>query len=437
MRNIRVGLIGLGTVGSGVLHILRNHTAELERRTGTTFQITRFASRSPEKWTSLGMDASLGTTDPEEVAAAPDVDLLVELMSGVEVPRRVLLRAFETGKNVVTANKALLSECGDEIFAAATRAGRKIGFEASVCGGVPIIQLLKTGFASENIRRVVGIVNGTCNFILTEMTQRRAGLAETLAEAQRRGFAEADPTLDVNGMDSAHKLTLLAMLAWGVRVSATDVRVQGIEGIATEDIAYADEMGMTIKLLAVARRDDADRIGLSVDPTLVPSSSVIGQVHGAVNAVLIDGEHVGPLVMTGAGAGQMPTANAVVADMIEIARVASSTAPCDEFPTGVPEEGRARADILPPDEIPAEYYLRFTALDRPGVLANIATHLAQNGISIAQVVQHGRDRHEAVPVIILTHEATAGAIRESIARVDASAHVTRPTVVMNVLREVP
>lgn len=436
MKKIRVGMVGLGTVGSGVLHVLRTNAEELARRTGTVFELTRFASRSPERWEGLGLDPAKGATNPMDVALAEDVDLFVEVMGGVEGPRELVKAALKSGKCVVTANKALLAEHGDEIFAVATHVGRRIGFEASVCGGVPVIELLKTGFASENIRRLVGIVNGTCNFMLTEMADKGTDYADALAEAQRLGFAEADPTLDVNGMDSAHKLALLSLVAWGVRLKTDEVAVSGIEAVSSIDINFARELGMTVKLVASAVRGDDDRLSLSVDPTLVPSSSLMGQVHGPVNAVMIDGRHVGPLVISGAGAGRLPTANAVVADMLEAARFLDRPSCDDAAPTGYPEKLRRDAVLLPAEDARAEYYLRFTALDRPGVLAMIAQDLAQRGISIAQVIQHGRDKKEAVPVMILTHEARRGDLESAVAEIDRSDKIMKPTVVMKVLREV-
>ncbi|MBZ0274345.1 homoserine dehydrogenase [bacterium] len=436
MQTIRIGLVGIGTVGASVVAILRDLEAELLRRADARIEIARYASRRKDRWEELGLDPARGTTDPLAVASDPDVDVVIEVMGGVETAREVVLAALAAGKDVVTANKALLAGHGDEIFDAADRAGRMIGFEASVCGGIPVIHVLKRSLASERIRRLVGIVNGTCNFVLSEMAEAGGDFAGALAEAQRRGFAEADPTLDISGADSAHKLALLSILAWGVRLSHTSIALQGIEAISDVDVAFAAELGMTPKLLAIARRNDDGRYALFVGPCLVPARSLIGRVRGSLNAVLIEGEHLGPFIMTGAGAGGMPTANSVVSDVIEIAR-ARAGGVAMRHPTGFPEDKRLEPELVPFAEQEEEFYLRFSVPDQPGVLAGISTALSERGISIAQVIQHGRSVGQTVPLMILTHEARRGDVAEAIHAIDAMPFIKDKAVIMNVIKEVP
>ncbi|MCB9477236.1 MAG: homoserine dehydrogenase [Deltaproteobacteria bacterium] len=435
MKTIRLGLLGLGTVGSGVLEILARQGEELTRRTGARFEVARYCSRSPEKWAALGLDPSKGTTDPMALVNDPKIDVLVELAGGIDLPKKVILAALDEGKDVVTANKALLSECADEIFAAVSEANARLGFEASVCGGIPIIRLLQNGLASERIKRLTGIVNGTCNYILTVMTDAPRPFDEVLAEAQALGYAEADPTLDIDGSDSAHKLSLLAMLAWGVRLKYSDIHTHGITEITATDIAAAGELKMIVKLLAVAERHDDGRLGLYVGPHLLPEDSVLGQVSDATNAVMVDGANIGQLVITGAGAGKLPTANSVVADLIAVARQRVQEADPFNAPAGFPEDARAAANVVPFEEQIASFYLRISAIDKPGVLADVARILADHKISIASMIQHGRDEGESVSVIILTHEASRGALKDAVARIDDLETTTDRTVVMTVMED--
>jgi homoserine dehydrogenase len=402
LKPVRVALLGCGTVGEGVVKLMRRNAAMMTRRLGAPLELAGVADRSLRPMPALGLTPRMITRDAAALVVRPDVDIVVELFGGIEPARALILNALAAGKDIVTANKALLAERGEEIFSAAAKAGMTVGFEASVGGGVPIIRTLREALAGDRQRAVYGIVNGTCNSILTMMTERGAEFAEALDEAQRMGLAEANPALDIEGHDAAHKLCLLVTLAFGAMLKPSQVYTEGIGRITQADIVYARELGYTIKLLAIARDDDG-AIEARVHPTMIPARHLLASVAGAFNAIYIHGEALGSTMYVGLGAGQMPTATAVMADLLEIARARIAGARAHAL--GYPMDSVARARVKPMDDVLCEYYLRFEARDKPGVLGAIASVLGRNSISIASVIQQGRGVESTVPVIMRTHEA--------------------------------
>ncbi len=405
VKPIRLALLGCGTVGEGVVRLMRRNAAMFERRLGAPLELAGVADRSLKPIPELGLDKSLIVRDGAALVERPDVDIVIELFGGHEPARTLILKALAAGKDVVTANKALLAENSAEIFGAAAKAGLAVGFEASVGGGVPIIRTLREALAGDRQRAVYGIVNGTCNSILSMMTESGCEFADALREAQRAGLAEADPTLDIEGHDAAHKLCLLVTLAFGVRLEPRDVYTEGISRLTLADIKYARELGYVVKLLAIAKDDDG-AIEARVHPTMVPARHLLAGVSGAYNAIYIHGEALGASMYFGLGAGQMPTATAVMADVLETARhrVAGARG-AGAHALGYPMPHLKRARVKPMDDVVCEYYLRFMARDQPGVLGAIASILGRNGISIVSVLQQGRGVETTVPVIMRTHEA--------------------------------
>ncbi len=400
---MRIALLGCGTVGSGVVKLLRRNRELLREKLGAPLDLVGIADRSLKPDSELGITARLITRDAAALVERPDVDIVVELFGGYEPARSLILRAFRAGKDVVTANKALLAGHGEQIFRAAARAGVGIGFEASVGGGVPVIRTLREALAGDRHRSVHGIVNGTCNSILTTMSERGDDFSEALAEAQRRGLAEADPALDIEGHDSAHKLCLLVMLAFGVMLKPSQVHTEGITHVTQADIVYARELGYAIKLLAIAKDDDG-AIEARVHPTMIPIRNLLASVRDAYNAINVQSEALGSTFYFGEGAGQMPTATAVIADILDIARRRIAGPSARGFPLGYPLGALRPARIKPMSDVVCEYYLRFAARDRPGVLGAIASVLGRNGISLVSVIQQGRGVETTVPVIMRTHE---------------------------------
>jgi homoserine dehydrogenase len=413
VKPVRIAILGCGTVGEGVVRLLRQNAPMLDSRLGTSIEIAGIADRSLKPNAALGITRELITRDPEALVTREDIDVVVELFGGIEPARSLILRAFQAGKDVVTANKALLAEHGDAVFGAAARAGLAIGFEASVGGGIPIMRTLREALAGDRQRAVYGIVNGTCNSILSMMTDAGAEFADALAEAQRTGLAEADPTLDIEGHDAAHKLCLLVTLAFGTSLKPAQVYTEGISGIARADIDYARELGFTIKLLAIAK-DDHGAIEARVHPTMIRSRHLLASVDGAFNAIYVDSEALGATMYYGRGAGMMPTATAIVADLIEIARQRLSGARGGAHPLGFPSTMVRRARVKPMDDVLCEYYLRFMARDQSGVLGTIASVLGRQQISIGSVIQQGRGVETTVPVIMRTHQARERNLRRAL-----------------------
>jgi len=416
LKPVRLALLGCGTVGEGVVRLLRRNAAMFERKLGAPLELAGVADRSLKPIPSLGIDAKLITRDGAALVERDDIDIVVELFGGYEPARSLILKALAAGKDVVTANKALLAAHGAEIFRAAGQAGLAIGFEASVGGGVPIIRTLREALAGDRQRAVYGIVNGTCNSILSMMTDGGAEFADALKQAQRDGLAEADPSLDIEGHDAAHKLCLLVTLAFGVLLEPKQVHTEGISRITLADINYARELGYTIKLLAIAKDDDG-AIEARVHPTMIPTRHLLAGVGGAFNAIYIHGEALGSSMYFGLGAGQMPTATAVMADILEIARHRIAGARGGAHALGYPVAHLKRARVKPMDDVICEYYLRFNARDKPGVLGAIASVLGRNGISIVSVIQKGRGVETTVPVIMRTHEAREKNLKRALAAI--------------------
>ncbi len=418
---VKVGLIGFGTIGTGVVKVLRAHRDEIARRAGRPIDVVAIADLDTKTDRGIPVAPARLGNDARALIEDPDLPIVIELIGGYEPARKFVLAAIHAGKDVVTANKALLAVHGEEIVAAAEARGVRLGFEASVGGGIPIIRTLKEGLAGDRTAEVYGIVNGTCNHILTTMTREGRGFGDVLAEAQRLGLAEADPSTDVDGIDSAHKLALLSTLAFGVAPRFADIPTEGIRGIEAADIAFARELGYTIKLLAVAR-DGEDAIEAHVQPTMVPNGHLLADVGGNFNAIFVRGAALGPTMYYGQGAGSMPTATAVVADLIAAARDRAVGAGVRVPPWGVPQAALRRLPIRPLAALEGEYYLRFMALDRPGVLAQIAGILGKDDISIASVLQKERRAEASVPIVIRTHRARQrdlGRALAAIGRLDA------------------
>ncbi len=427
MKPIKVGLLGLGTVGGGTLTVLRRNAAEITRRAGRKIVVVRAAVRDLDKARQLVGDLNL-TRDPFEIVDDPDIDIVVELIGGLSPARELVLRAIENGKHVVTANKHLLAKSGNEIFAAAQDKGVMVAFEAAVAGGIPIIKALREGLTANRIEWLAGIINGTSNFILSEMRDKGAAFAEVLAEAQRLGYAEADPTFDIEGIDAAHKLTILSAIAFGIPMQFDCVYTEGISKLTREDVRYAEELGYRIKLLGIARRAEKG-IELRVHPTLIPERRLIANVDGAMNAVLVMGDAVGPTLYYGAGAGSEPTASAVVADLVDITRLATAD-PHHRVPhLAFQPDQLADTPILPMSEVRTAYYLRLRAFDRPGVLADITRILADCDISIDAMVQkEPAEGEEEVNIILLTHITVEKNIDAAIARIEALDSISGPVM---------
>jgi homoserine dehydrogenase len=433
-RAIRVGLLGIGTVGAGTFKVLARNQAEIMRRAGRAITITRVADLDLDRARSLVGDGVQISRDAFEIVRDPDIDVVVELIGGYGVARELVLEAIARGKHVVTANKALLATHGNEIFAAASRTGVMVAFEAAVAGGIPIIKAVREGLTANRIDWIAGIINGTTNFILSEMRERGLPFDEVLAQAQRLGYAEADPTFDIEGIDAAHKATILSAIAFGVPVQFDRCHVEGITGLQSEDIRYAEQLGYRIKLLGITRRrelpDGTTGIELRVHPTLIPERRLIASVEGAMNAVWVKGDAIGHTMYYGKGAGAEPTASAVVADLVDVTRMFSAD-PGHRVPhLAFQPDALSDARILPMAEIETACYLRMRVADRPGVLADVTRILADAGISIDAALQREAAEGESqTDFILLTHVATEGRIDAAIARIEGL-----PTVLSRVIR---
>jgi Homoserine dehydrogenase len=431
---VKIGLIGLGTVGSGVWEILRRHRDLLRRRVGAELQIARVAVKSKAKLRRIKVPSRLLTQNVEEILQDPEIRIVVEVMGGVKDAKRIALRTIAAGKHFITANKALLAMHGREIFEAARRAQVDICFEAAVGGGIPILRALREGFVANEIRSLHGIVNGTCNYILSEMAQHGADFGQTLKRAQQLGYAEANPSFDIDGIDAAHKLAILVSIAYGVYVDLRKIYVEGIRGITAFDIDCARRFGYAVKLLAIAKLQGSE-IQARVHPAMVPGQSMLAAVQGVHNAILIDGDFVGEGLLYGKGAGSGATASAVVGDIVEVARNVSSGIAYTVPPLGVYAEKIAQARIQPMALLKSPYYLRFQAIDRPGILAKIASHLSRFAISISSVYQHVQKEGKEVPIVVLTHEALEKDIKKAMAMIDRLPGIRRKTVSIRIEEE--
>ena len=416
-REVRVGLIGFGTIGSGVVKLLQRNQAQIRSRLGAPLTLARIADIDLHTDRGVKVDSRILSNDAAALLDDPSMDIVIELMGGYEPARRFVLRAVANGKSVVTANKALLAVHGAEIFRAVEKAGVDIGFEASVGGGIPIIRTLKEGLAADHNRAIYGIVNGTSNYILSTMTQQGGEFDVVLKEAQHQGLAEANPTYDVDGIDAAHKLTLLIQLAFGTRVRFKDIPVEGIRHVTQLDINFAREFGYVIKLLAIAKQD-GHGIEARVHPTMVPRQHLLADVSGAYNAIAVQGEALGASMYFGLGAGMMPTATAVVADLMDVARNLLGGSRGRVAPLGYPLAQQHRVPLKTINDLVSEYYLRFMVVDRPGVLAKISGVLGAYDISIASVIQKEREHGANVPIVIRTHDALERNLRKALKAID-------------------
>jgi homoserine dehydrogenase len=418
MDSIKVGLLGLGVVGGGTWKVLRRNAQEIARRAGQTIEVTRIAVRDIEKARALVGSTILVDADPFGLVRDPSIDIVVELMGGDTLARELVLEAIAQGKHVVTANKALLAKHGTEIFAAASAKGVVVAFEAAVAGGIPIIKAIREGLTANRIEWVAGIINGTTNFILSEMRSRCLPFATVLAEAQKLGYAEADPTFDIEGVDAAHKLTLLASLAFGIPVQFDRAYIEGISKLAADDIKLAERLGYRIKLLGITKRR-REGIELRVHPALVPAKSMLANVEGAMNAVLVRGDAVGQTLYYGKGAGEEPTASAVVADLVDVTRLLTAD-PEHRVPhLAFQPDAMSDTPILSIDDVITSYYLRLTVADQPGVLADIARVFSDRGISIGSMIQQPSDLDASADLVFLTHEALERDVNAAIAQIEA------------------
>ena len=418
MKPINVGLLGIGTVGGGTFTVLRRNQEEITRRAGRAIVLKMIADKDVKKARKLVGKSAIVTADAMEVVNHPDIDIVVELIGGTTVAKQFILKAIKNGKHVVTANKALLAKHGNEIFAAAHKHGVMVAFEAAVAGGIPIIKALREGLTANRVEWIAGIINGTSNYILSEMRNTGASFAEALQQAQALGYAEADPTFDIEGIDAAHKLTILAAISFGIPMQFDKAYTEGISKLTREDIRYAEELGYRIKLLGITKRTPKG-IELRVHPTLIPARRLIANVEGVMNAVLVKGDAVGATMYYGAGAGAEPTASAVVADLVDVTRMHTADRKHRVPHLAFQPDALTDTPILPMSEVQTSYYLRLRAFDKPGVLADITRVLADSGISIDAMVQkEPSEGEEQVDIIILTHETVEKHINAAIRKIE-------------------
>ncbi|HBZ07133.1 MULTISPECIES: homoserine dehydrogenase [Massilia] len=418
MKPIKVGLLGIGTVGAGTFNVLQRNQEDIRRRAGRGIEITMVAARNLERAAQLTGGQCRVVDDPFLVVDSPEVDIVVELIGGYELPRELVLRAIANNKHVVTANKALLALHGNEIFAAAQEKGVMVAFEAAVAGGVPIIKALREGLTANRIESVAGIINGTTNFILSEMRDKGLDFATVLKQAQELGYAEADPTFDIEGVDAAHKLTIMSAIAFGIPVQFDKAHVEGISQLQADDIRYAEELGYRIKLLGITRRADTG-IELRVHPTLIPAKRLIANVEGAMNAVLVEADAVGSTLYYGKGAGSEPTASSVIADLVDVTRLATVDPYCRVPHLAFQPNQMSDVAILPMSEITTSYYLRVYVNDQLGVMADLTRILADAGISIDAVLQKGTRGGARTDIIMITHQTREKNVDAAIERIEA------------------
>lgn len=419
MKPINVGLLGIGTVGGGTFTVLQRNQAEISRRAGRDIRIIKVADRNLELARQVTQGSAEVTDDAFAVVNDPNVDVIVELIGGYGIARELVMQAIENGKHVVTANKALIALHGNEIFAAAQQKGVIVAFEAAVAGGIPIIKALREGLSANHIEWIAGIINGTTNFILTEMREKGLAFADVLGEAQRLGYAEADPTFDVEGVDAAHKLTILSAIGFGIPMQFDKAYTEGITKLESKDIRYAEELGYRVKLLGITKRTP-NGVELRVHPTLIPEKRLVANVNGAMNAVVVKGDAVGPTLYYGAGAGAEPTASAVVADLVDVARLADASAEQRVPYLAFQPDQIADLPILPIGDVASAYYLRLRASDKPGVLAEVTLILGDRNISIDAMMQKEPAENEAeADIIILTHVTVEHNMNQAIAAIEA------------------
>lgn len=411
-RTIKIGMLGLGTVGGGTLQILQKNGREIERKLGVGLEVKRIAVRDTGKKRPVAVDQELLTTKIDHVVRDPEIDIVVELMGGVGAARQAIIRALENGKFVVTANKDLMAQNGAELLAIAKNQGKNIFYEASVGGGIPLIRPLKHCLAANRIKKIIGIINGTTNYILTKMSLEGMEFAEALAEAQARGFAEADPASDVEGRDAAYKLNIMATLAFSALISMDDICTEGITEVKLRDIRYARELGYSVKLLAVAEEKE-DGLVLRVHPALIPLSHPLASVENEFNAVFLQGDAVGEVMFFGRGAGALPTGSAVCADIMDAARIIK-----EEIENGIMETDFTKKEVIPPHRQVSRFYLRLKAKDEPGVFAKLATAFGDARVSLDMIIQKRSDA-ETAEIVLVTHNVEEGRFRQAVETLSA------------------
>ena len=418
LKPVQVGILGLGTVGGGTVHVLQKNAKEIARRAGRGIVITHACAREVNKSHSYSTDDIVLTKDLTEVVNNPEVEIVIELLGGTTIARDMILQAIANGKHVVTANKALIAHHGNEIFAAAQEKGVIVAFEAAVAGGIPIIKAIREGLAANKIEWIAGIINGTSNFILTEMRDKGSLFADVLAEAQSLGYAEKDPTFDIEGVDAAHKLTILGSIAFGIPLQFDQVYMEGITNITPEDVQYAEELGYRIKHLGITKRSE-DGVEMRVHPTLIPNKRLLANVEGVMNAVVVDSDALGPSLYYGAGAGALPTGSAIIADLVEITR-SLTTDPSNRVPhLAFQANALSNLRILPIEEIKTAYYLRLSVLDKMGILADVTNLLSDNGINIEAIIQKEPIAGvEHVSIVMLTHKVREKQMNQAITAIE-------------------
>lgn len=428
MNDIQVGLIGFGNIGAGVVKMLSENSDVIRNKVGADIVLKRIADLDIISERGVTVDPAVLTTSVDDIFNDPDISVVIELIGGYEPAKSFVLKAIEKGKHIITANKALLALHGDEIFSAAAKFGVEVQFEASVGGGIPVLTAIKSNLAANRFGSVFGIMNGTCNYILTRMTQEGADFADVLRAAQELGYAEPDPTFDIEGVDTAHKLAILASLCFGTRINYNEIHTEGISGISGEDVKFAREFGYRIKLLAIGKLSDG-KIEARVHPTMIPLHNPMADVNGVFNAIRLTGDFVGPVMFYGRGAGQNPTASAIVGDLIGLARTMTAGAGRRMSPLGFLDDKILTIPVKSMSEIISKYMLRFSALDKPGVLGAIAGALGNHGISIESMVQtaHEADDSAPVPIVIMTHEACEGSVQLALAEIDRLDIICRKT----------
>jgi homoserine dehydrogenase len=432
MKEIQTGLIGLGTVGTGVARIMLEKADLINSLVGTPMRLKRIADLDLKRDRGISLPEGVLIDRADQILEDPEISIVIELIGGMEPARTFMLKALEKGKHVVTANKALLAHHGETIFQKAAECQRDIGFEASVCGGIPVILALQQGLVANEIENMLGILNGTSNYILTRMTDQGLAYSQALKEAQEKGYAEADPTLDVEGLDTVHKLSVLMNLAYGAPLDPEGVFVEGITRISALDISFAREFGYSLKLLAICRKE-GNLLESRVHPTMIPKGHMLANVGGAYNALFIRGDAVEDILLYGKGAGMMPTGSAVVSDLVNIGRNLTKgitqRIPLSLSSRRFKEKGLGLKSF---SELITRYYFRFSALDRPGVLSTIAGILGEHGISIASVIQKGRGPEGPVPIVMMTHEAREESVRQAIGKIDRLPVISDQTVIIRV-----
>jgi homoserine dehydrogenase len=431
MKKISIGLIGLGNIGTGVVKLLRQNNDIITQKLGAKLDLKKIADINITSPRGIKISGNLLTTDAREIINDPEISIIIELMGGYEPARTFVLEAISKGKHVVTANKAMLATYGNEIFPAAQNKGVDIGFEASVGGTIPIIKTLKESLVANHINSIVGIMNGTCNFILTKMTDEGKPFDLVLKEAQQLGFAEADPTFDIEGIDTSHKMAIVLSLAYGKKVNLKDIYLEGITKISDEDIAFAKELGYRIKLLAIGMLKEG-RVEARIHPTMIASGHLLANVNRNYNAFHLVGDASGPVFLFGQGAGMMPTASAVFSDILDSARNVLKGISGRVPLRSIHETGMKEISLLPMDDVETKYYFRFSALDQPGVLSKISGILGEHQISIATVIQKSREEKGAVPVVMTTYKAKEKNVRQALKKIDKLKIVKAKTILIRI-----